>query len=92
MGSSEQTSGDALTVRIDDRGRITLPKAVRERLRVLPGDELDVDVAEEEIRLRVERPRLTTVSSGRTEWGAEAFPDAGEAAFGRVDGRDRDGS
>ena len=34
----------AVRVRVDEKGRITLPKSLREVLNIMPGDELVLDV------------------------------------------------
>lgn len=39
----------ALRVRVDEKGRITLPKEVRVALGIRPGDELSIDVVGEKI-------------------------------------------
>jgi AbrB family looped-hinge helix DNA binding protein len=77
----EQNS-DHETVSVDDRGRITLPKAVRDRLQLGEGDELALELEEGEIHLRPDRPRFQPIDSGRDQWGEEAFPDADEAMVG----------
>ncbi len=69
------------TIEIDDRGRVTIPKAVRDRLGIHPGDRMTVEVAEGEIRLRPDISGLETVTRG-DDWGSEAFQDAGRATFG----------
>ena len=68
------------TTELDSRGRITIPKELRDRLHIEPGDEMSVDLVDGEIRLRVEREGLTTADRD-DEWGEEAFLDAGEATF-----------
>lgn len=68
------------TVEIDDRGRITIPKELRDRLQLGPGDDLVVEIQDGEIRLAREDDGLRTVSTGG-EW-EEAFFDAGEGTFG----------
>lgn len=77
MGTKENVE----TVRVDTRGRITLPRHIRQRFRINEGDELDLTIREGEIHLTKERPELQTISDER-EWGEEAFLDAGEALFG----------
>lgn len=72
-------------VTVDDRGRITLPKHVRERLQLGEGDDLDVDLEEGEIHLRPDRPTFEPITSGKREWGDEAFLDSGEAMFGDLE-------
>lgn len=69
------------TTRIDQRGRVTIPKEIRERLGLDSGDELEVELDDGSIRLRADVPALETVSTDR-DWGPEAFMDAGEATFG----------
>ena len=76
------TESEAGKVTVDDRGRITLPKSVRERLRLGEGDDLDVTVEGGAIVLRPDREAFEPIESGKNEWGDEAFLDAGEAMVG----------
>jgi AbrB family looped-hinge helix DNA binding protein len=46
-------------VAIDKAGRLVLPKAVRDRLRLSPGDSLILESEDERITLRPERPQAT---------------------------------
>lgn len=78
MGTESETEN----VTVDDRGRITLPKSVRERLRLGEGDTLDVRVEGGEISLRPDRESFEPIESGKSEWGDEAFLDAEEAMVG----------
>jgi hypothetical protein len=51
-----------------------------------------VDIEEGEIRLRPDREPFEPIESGKSEWGHEAFLDAGEAIVGEPsDGDDIDG-
>ena len=68
------------TIELDDRGRITIPKELRDRLHIDPGDEVSVDLVAGEIRLRVDREGIDTADRD-DEWGEEAFLDAGGATF-----------
>ena len=87
MGTVTRDDEENVTVEVDDRGRITIPVAFRDRLGILPGDELAIELDEGRLVVRPEQADLLTVTSGKTDWGTEAFPDSGEATFG---GRARD--
>lgn len=69
---------------INDRGRLTIPKALRETLQIEGGTKFAVVREGGDIRLVRQLPELRTLSSGkeRDDWGDEAFRDAGEATFG----------
>lgn len=82
MGTLTQKDDESITVEVDDRGRITIPVALRDRLGILPGDELTIDLEEGRLVMRPEQADLVTATSGKTNWGPEAFPDSGEATFG----------
>lgn len=82
MGTRTQTDDGNITVEVDDRGRITIPVALRDRLGILPGDELAIDLEEGQLVVQPEQADLETATSGKTDWGPEAFPGSGEATFG----------
>lgn len=82
------TNTDHETVTLDDRGRITLPKHIRNRLQLNEGDNLDLDFDDGEIHLRPNRPPFEPIRSGRTDWGDDTFIDAGEALFGTIEEND----
>ena len=79
-GSGKEEYGEAT---IDDRGRLTIPKALRDDLRIEGKTSVAVIRDGNEIRLVRQPLELETVSSGqsRDEWSADAFRDAGEATF-----------
>jgi AbrB family looped-hinge helix DNA binding protein len=85
------TEADDETVTVDGRGRITLPKPVRDRLHLGEDDELVVVVDEGEIHLRPERESFEPINSGKRQWGAEAFLDAGTAMVGEPEDEQTDG-
>lgn len=69
-------------IEVDDRGRITIPKMVRERLGIVPGDEFELDVEGSRIVLRTEHEGLETATARKEEWGRDDHTlDAGEALF-----------
>lgn len=69
---------------INHRGRLTIPKALRDDLQLEDGTTFTVIREGKDIRLVRHLPELETVTSGKAddEWGEEAFLDAGEATFG----------
>lgn len=69
------------TAELNDRGRLTIPKSLRETLDLEGGTEFTVIREGGDIRLVRDLPELETVTR-ETEWGDEAFRDAGEATFG----------
>jgi len=42
-----------MTITIDKAGRVVIPKAIRDRLYLVSGSELEIDVAGDEIRMAV---------------------------------------
>jgi AbrB family looped-hinge helix DNA binding protein len=61
------------TLSIDRAGRLVLPKPVRERLQLEPGESLEIEVFEDHIVLRPARPQGTM----RKEMGVWVY-DSGE--------------
>lgn len=85
MSSTEEgDTEDYDTATINDRGRLTIPKQLREELSLEDGTEFEVRREGGDIRLVRKLPDLETLSRGG-EWGEEAFRDAGEATFGGAD-------
>jgi len=81
---------DSITVTVDDRCRVTLPKAVRERLHVDAGDDLTVAIKDGEIRLQSDRTPFEPIESNKTEWETGAFLDTETAMVGEPDDEDTD--
>ncbi|SFS10640.1 looped-hinge helix DNA binding domain-containing protein, AbrB family [Halomicrobium zhouii] len=83
MASSDGgDNGDTYgTAEINDRGRLTIPKALREELHLDAGTEFEVVREGGDIRLVRRLPELETLTRDE-EWGDEAFRDAGDATFG----------
>jgi len=69
------------TAELNDRGRLTIPKSLRDDLQLDEGVEFAVLREGGDIRLVRKLPDLETLTRGG-EWGEEAFRDAGEATFG----------
>jgi AbrB family looped-hinge helix DNA binding protein len=69
------------TAELNHRGRLTIPKELRDDLQLEGGVEFRVVREGGDIRLVRQLPELETLTHGE-EWGDEAFRDAGEATFG----------
>ncbi|WP_049928412.1 AbrB/MazE/SpoVT family DNA-binding domain-containing protein [Halopiger goleimassiliensis] len=69
------------TAQLNHRGRLTIPKALRDDLNLEDGTEFRVVREGGDIRLVRELPDLETVTRDE-EWGSEAFRDAGDSTFG----------
>ena len=69
---------------INARGRLTIPKELRDELHLEAGTTFTVVREGSDIRLVRQLPELETLSSGRSreDWSEDAFRDAGEATFG----------
>ena len=82
MPSSDDTEGEAYgTAELNDRGRLTIPKPLREDLHLEGGTEFRLVRDGCEILLVRELPELRTLTRDG-DWGEEAFPDAGRSTFG----------
>lgn len=83
--TDDSTSGDSYgTVELNERGRLTIPKPLRDALQLDAGTEFTVIREGAAIRLVRELPPLKTLTRG-ADWGDEAFRDAGAATFGGDD-------
>ncbi|MDY7082418.1 MAG: AbrB/MazE/SpoVT family DNA-binding domain-containing protein [Halobacteria archaeon] len=76
-----KTNDNHIVVEVDDRGRITIPKHVREKLGILSGDELELGIEDNELVLRSEHEGFVTASAEKEEWD-DTNLDAGESLFG----------
>lgn len=62
---------------IDEKGRITIPKSIRERLHLEPGEPVEIDVEDGTIRIRPQFSREEFIESMRgriTEASRRADP------------------
>ena len=50
---------------IDKAGRVVIPKAVREALELSDGDQLEISVEGDEIRMRVSEPEIGLIRKGK---------------------------
>lgn len=82
MGTTNENSREEYgTAELNHRGRLTIPKQLRDDLNLDDGTTFTVVREAGDIRLVRELPELETLTRDE-EWGEEAFRDAGEATFG----------
>ena len=68
-------------VKLDERGRITLPKQIREKHNFSTGEEFEIIDENDKIILKLVIPEQKRVKSN-LKWSKNAFSKAGEATFG----------
>ncbi len=68
-------------VTIDERGRVTIPKSIREKHNFIPGEEFEIIDENDKLILKLLIPKQKTVKSSR-KWGKYTFFKAGESTFG----------
>lgn len=90
MGNKPSEPGEELTLKGDDRGRITLPKRIREQLDIEPNEEISASLVGSVLELSP-RPsaKLEPATAGRGEWEASTPMDAGEGLFGPLSDQDQ---
>ena len=82
----ETDHGEELTLRVDDRGRVTLPKKVRDRLGIESNDEIPATLVGSVLEVNPKpSSKLETATAGRDDWEHTTPTDAGEALFGPLD-------
>ncbi|MGB9957540.1 AbrB/MazE/SpoVT family DNA-binding domain-containing protein [Haloferax prahovense] len=86
MSSTDETADESEygEATLNERGRLTIPKSLRDELQLGDGTTFKVIREGSDIRLVRQLPDLHTLSAGKSaeEWGEKAFRDAGEATFG----------
>ena len=84
--SHEANETKELTLTVDDRGRVTLPKEVRDRLGIESNDEIPATLVGSVLEVNP-RPssKLETATAGRENWENTTPTDAGETLFGPMD-------
>lgn len=85
MSSTDGDGGEEYgEAELNERGRLTIPKSLRDELHLDAGTTFKVVREGRDIRLVRQLPELHTLSADKSkeEWGEDAFRDAGEATFG----------
>ena len=88
MGKSSTgaINGEELTLTVDDRGRVTLPKEVRDRLGIQSNDEIPATLVGSVLEVNPKpSSKLVTATAGRETWENTTPTDAGETLFGPMD-------
>jgi AbrB family looped-hinge helix DNA binding protein len=84
--SSEAIDGKELTLTVDDRGRVTLPKEVRDRLGIQSNDEITATLVGSVLEVTPKpSSKLETATAGRETWENTTPTDAGETLFGPME-------
>lgn len=84
--SVDETHGKELTLTVDDRGRVTLPKDVREQLGIESYDELPATLVGSVLEVNPKpSSKLELATAGRDDWTHTTPTDAGETLFGPID-------
>ena len=88
MGKSSPGSHtqEELTLTVDDRGRGTLPKEVRDRLGIEPNDEIHATLVGSILEISPQpSSKIETATAGRETWEDTTLVGAGESIFGPTD-------
>lgn len=86
MGETTQhgdLEGEEITLTVDDRGRVTLPKEIRDRLGIEPNDRIRATLVGSVLEVDpTPSSKLRTATAGRDDWEGSTPTDAGESLFG----------
>jgi AbrB family looped-hinge helix DNA binding protein len=88
MGSDsvEVASGEEITLKVDDRGRVTLPKEIRDQLGIESNDEIPARLVGSVLEINPKpSSKLQTATAGHDSWENTTPSDAGESLFGPMD-------
>lgn len=88
MGKESMDVGSAkeITLKVDDRGRVTLPKEIRDQLGIESSDEIPARLVGSVLEINPKpSSKLQTATGGRDSWENTTPADAGESLFGPID-------
>ncbi len=84
--SYQASNGEELTLTVDDRGRVTLPKEVREQLGIKSNDKIPATLVGSVLEVNPKpSSKLETATANRDTWENTTPTDAGETLFGPMD-------
>jgi AbrB family looped-hinge helix DNA binding protein len=79
-------SGEEITLKVDDRGRVTLPKEIRDQLGIESNDEIPARLVGSVLEVNPKpSSQLRTATADRDSWENTTPADAGENLFGPMD-------
>ena len=79
-------SGEEITLKVDDRGRVTLPKEIRDQLGIESNDEIPARLIGSVLEVDPKpSSKLQTATAGRGSWENTTPADAGESLFGSME-------
>ena len=84
--SGEVASGKRMTLHVDDRGRVTLPKEVRDQLGIEFNEEIPAWLRGSVLEVNPQPTAdLQMATADRDSWVDTTPADAGESLFGQLD-------
>jgi AbrB family looped-hinge helix DNA binding protein len=84
-----QADGEDIQLTIDDRGRVTLPKELRDRLGIEPNQQIPARVVGSVLQITPKpSSELEPAKGQRRDWEGSTPVDA-EALFGSIDDADK---
>jgi AbrB family looped-hinge helix DNA binding protein len=82
----EDSEREYLSLRVDDRGRVTVPKRIRDELGIEGDCHVSAYVAGSQLIIDPKpSTSLGSATSDRDDWEGSTPTDAGEALFGPMD-------
>jgi AbrB family looped-hinge helix DNA binding protein len=84
--TQEGSDGEEVLLTVDDRGRVTLPKEIRDRLGIEPDDTIPARLVGSVLEMDPKpSAKLQTATAGREDWENTTPTDAGESLFGPME-------
>ena len=84
--SVEVATGEEITLKVDDRGRVTLPKEIREQLGIESNDKIPARLVGSVLEVNPKpSSKLQTATAGHDSWENTTPTDAGESLFGPME-------
>ena len=84
--STDTSHGKELTLTVDDRGRVTLPKEVRDQLGIESSDEIPARLVGSVLEVDPKpSSKLETATANREDWENTTPTDAGKGLFGPME-------